>query len=173
MKVGILYSTVTSSSEKYARMICDKLADRPADLADIAHVSPPAIAAYEALIVGAPTLNTAADDRRTGTPWDDFLADAIADVELTGKPVAVFGHGDAAHYPNNFCDAIEELHDKFQQQGANMIGYTTTESVNYESSKAVRNGKFLGLPLDVSGSPDDAEQRITDWCSQIISEAGL
>lgn len=173
MKIGILYSTVTSSSEKYARMISDKLAGKESDLADIAEISPDAIGQYEALIVGAPTLNTGADEQRTGTPWDEFLINDIENVNLNNKPVAVFGHGDATEYAKYFCDSIEEIHDKFEKQGSKMIGYTDPKSINFEQSKAVRNGKFLGLPLDVSAPPDQAEQRISDWCAQIISEAAL
>lgn len=173
MKVGILYSTVTSSSEKYARMISDKLGEKETDLADIAEISPDSISQYEALIVGAPTLNTGADEQRTGTPWDQFLINDIDKVNLDDKPVAVFGHGDATEYAKYFCDSIEQLHDQFEKHGSKMIGYTDPNSINFEQSKAVRNGRFLGLPLDVSAPSDQAEQRISDWCAQIISEAAL
>lgn len=149
------------------------MGDKETALADIDEVSIESLNEYEALIVGAPTLKSDSEDRRTGTPWDDFLEGDVSKVDLKGKPVAVFGQGDAEGYPDNFCDSIEQLHDKFQEQGAKMIGYTDVDSVDHRKSKAVRDGKFLGLALDVHTPYGESESRISNWCSQIISEGGL
>merc|ERR1712086_743461 len=124
--------------------------------------------AHEGLIVGVPTWHTGADTERSGTDWDSLLDD-IKDLDLKDKPVAVFGLGDSAGYGDNFCDAIEEIHDVFSSAGAKMIGYVPTEEYQFEASKAVRDGKFLGLPLDANNEDDLTGVR---HCLQMDTQTG-
>merc|ERR1711865_259918 len=105
------------------------------------------IAGYDGLIVGCPTWNTGADEYRSGTTWDDVI-DGVKELDLAGKPVAVFGCGDSAGYADNFCDGIEELHAAFAAAGAKMVGYVDASGYAHEESKSVKDGKFLGLALD-------------------------
>merc|ERR1712037_1064926 len=120
-------------------------------------------------IVGCPTWNTGADEYRSGTSWDDLLDD-IKGVDLKGKPVAVFGCGDSQGYGDNFCDGIEELHNTFQAAGAKMVGYSDASGYDFSESKSVKDGKFLGLPLDQDNEGDQSEERIASWVEQLKSE---
>ena len=106
---------------------------------------------------------------RSMTDWDNKLDD-IRELNLDGKPVAVFGLGDSCGYGEYFCDAIEELHDAFAAAGANMIGYVSPEGYNFTDSKAVRAGKFLGLPLDATNEYDFTESRVKKWTEQLVME---
>lgn len=173
MKIGILFSTVTGNTDEIATMIKEKLGDEADDPKDIADVSPEAVAEYEALICGAPTWNTGADTERSGTAWDEFLYDDLTKVDLSGKPVAIFGVGDGVGYADNFCDAIDELHEGFSKQGAKMVGYTSTDGVEFEESKSVHDGQFVGLPLDMTNYSDEAEEKVTAWLQKVASEAAL
>lgn len=145
-------------------------ADNPIEISDATVED---CAKYSALVVGAPTWNTGADSERSGTTWDDFIYDDINKFDLQGKPVAVFGLGDTVGYGENFCDAMEELHDQFQKCGSKMIGYTSTDGIEFEESKSVRDGKFLGLAVDMVNYGDEMESRISEWCDQIKSEANV
>merc|ERR1712086_1015045 len=71
--VGLLFATQTGNTEEAADDI----------------------AGYDGLIVGCPTWNTGADEYRSGTTWDDVI-DSVKELDLAGKPVAVFGCGDSA-----------------------------------------------------------------------------
>lgn len=173
MRVGILYTSVSRATSEVADLIQTQLGSKAAEPADIADIDVQSLESYEALVVGSPTYNTNAEDNRTGTPWDDFLYGDLNKANLNGKPVAVYGVGDAVGYPKFFCDAIEELHDRFQSQGCRMIGYTPSDSVEYESSKAVRDDHFLGLALDTVNEGADTSKRVNAWCDQIASEAGI
>lgn len=173
MKIGIIFSTVTGNTDEIAQLIKTKLGDAAAEPADVSDVKPDSLAAYEALIVGAPTWNTDADTERSGTSWDEFIYEDLPNIDLSGKPVAVFGLGDGIGYADNFCEAIEEVHDAFQKQGANMVGYTDTKGVDYEESKSVRDGVFIGLPLDNTNYSDDSEKKVNAWLSSVATEAGL
>ena len=124
---------------------------------------------YDGLIVGAPTWQTGADTDRSGTDWDARLDDIRA-LNLGGKPVAIFGLGDSAAYGDNFCDAIEELHDAFVQGGAKMVGYVPSSNYDFQESKSVRDGKFLGLPLDANNEDDLTEGRVKEWTQQLVGE---
>ena len=124
---------------------------------------------YDGLIVGAPTWQTGADTDRSGTDWDARLDDIRA-LNLGGKPVAIFGLGDSAAYGDNFCDAIEELHDAFVKGGAKMVGYVPSGEYDFEESKSVRDGKFLGLPLDADNEDNLTEGRVGRWTKQLVSE---
>lgn len=128
---------------------------------------------HEMLFVGAPTWNTGADTERTGTSWDEFLYEKLPNVDLTGKPVAVFGMGDSNSYSDSFCDAIEEMHDCFQKQGATMVGYTPEGDHEFEESKSVRDGKFLGLPVDNVNGLYELDERVKPWAKEAVSEARL
>merc|ERR1712125_266431 len=100
---------------------------------------------------------------------DDYL-DEIKGTDLCGKPVAVFGTGDSVSYGANFVDVIEELHSAFEAAGAKMLGYVTAEGYQHSESKSVKDGKFLGLPLDQDNEDDQTEGRVKAWVAQLKSE---
>ena len=145
---------------------------KPGDTTDIQEIGEASLSdlnTHEGLIVGVPTWHTGADTERSGTDWDSLLDD-IKDLDLKDKPVAVFGLGDSAGYGDNFCDAIEEIHDVFSSTGAKMIGYVPIDGYQFEASKAIRDGKFLGLPLDANNEDDLTEERVKAWTAQLVAE---
>ena len=87
----VYFCTCTGNTEKVAEYIRDEV-DCP--LEDIQDATTDEIMGYDSLIIGAPTWNTASDEQRSGTAWDDFLYQTLPDMELKGKKVAVFGMGD-------------------------------------------------------------------------------
>jgi len=101
--------------------------------------------------------------------WDDYLEE-IRGLDLKGKPVAIYGLGDSASYGDNFCDAIEELHSTFEAAGAKMLGYSDPSGYDYGESKSVKDGKFLGLPLDGDNEDDLTPDRVKKWVAQLKEE---
>merc|ERR1740130_1277853 len=51
----------------------------------------------------------------------------IADLDLKGKKVAIFGLGDQGGYGDNFCDAMDELMTCFKGSGADIVGSWSTD----------------------------------------------
>ena len=127
------------------------------------------LAGYDGLIVGTPTWNTDAEEFRSGATWDDYLSE-ITDLDLKGKPVAIFGRGDSQGYGDNFCDAIGELHTTFKSAGAKMLGQVDASGYQHTASKSEVNGQFLGLPLDADNEGDQTQGRVDDWATQLRKE---
>jgi len=166
MKVGLFYSTSTGNTETVAEYIAEEGGLEAVDVGDI---SPGDLAGFDGLIVGAPTWHTGADTERSGTAWDEILEE-IKGVDLSGKPVAVFGCGDASGYSDNFCDAIEEIYETFKATGAKMLGSVDASAYTYDDSKSVVDGKFLGLATDEDNESDLSEERVKAWLSQLKTE---
>merc|ERR1719436_670083 len=154
--VGLFFGTQTGNTEEVAGVLGEKAGVDAQDWGDLGETAD--LAGYDGLIVGAPTWNTGADEYRSGTSFDDIL-DEIKELDLGGKPVAVFGCGDSQGYGDNFCDAIQEIHEAFEAAGAKMIGYVDASAYQHSESKSEVDGKFLGLPLDQDNEADLTEDR--------------
>eukprot|EP00191_Tetraselmis_sp_GSL018_P017097 CAMPEP_0177577850 /NCGR_PEP_ID=MMETSP0419_2-20121207/5_1 /TAXON_ID=582737 /ORGANISM="Tetraselmis sp., Strain GSL018" /LENGTH=166 /DNA_ID=CAMNT_0019066195 /DNA_START=256 /DNA_END=756 /DNA_ORIENTATION=+ len=164
---------MTGHTAEYADIIKEKLGTTVTEPLEVGEIDIQSLVKYEGLIVGAPTWHTGADVARSGTAWDDVLEE-IAALKLAGKPCAVFGLGDSASYSENFCDAIEEIHNTFAAAGCQMVGYVSAADYNFDDSKSVNSeNKFLGLALDYENEDDKAEERIDAWCKQLVSEMSL
>ena len=87
----VYFSTSTGNTETVAEYIAEASGSSTVDIADATESE---VKGYDCLIVGAPTWNTGADERRSGTAWDDFLFDTLPGIDMEGKKVAVFGCGD-------------------------------------------------------------------------------
>merc|ERR1719375_2024344 len=165
--VGLFFGTQTGKTEEAATMIASETGLEAKDIGDVSAAD---LAGFDGIIAGCPTWNTGADEQRSGTAWDEYLEEIRA-LDMGGKPVAIFGMGDQAGYGENYCDGIEELHATFAAAGAKMLGYVDASSYDmYEESKSVKDGKFLGLPLDNDNEPDMSEARIKSWVEQLKSE---
>merc|ERR1719161_1662909 len=167
MAVGLIYSTTTGNTETVAGYIAAKTG---LDAVDIADLDGAAVAAFDGLIIGAPTWHTGADSERSGTAWDEFIYGDLTGLDLKGKKVAIFGLGDSAGYGDNFCDAMDELKTCFEGAGASVIGAVSTDGYEYEESKSVADGKFVGLACDEDNQPDESEERVNAWVDQIKGE---
>jgi len=164
--VGLLYASQTGNTETVAGYIAEAAGLEAEDVGDYGAED---LAEFDGIIVGCPTWNTGADEYRSGTAWDDLI-DEIKDVDLSGKPVAVFGLGDSGSYGDNFCDGIEELNSTFAAAGAKMIGYVDSGNYSHSESKSDQGGKFLGCPFDEDNESDQSEERAAAWVEQLKKE---
>ena len=164
---SLWYSTSTGNTETIAGYISEASG---LDANDIGDASDDEITGSDALIVGAPTWHTGADEQRSGTSWDDWLYDTLPNLDLDGKKVAVFGCGDQESYTDYYCDAAGELYDKFIEKGCKVYGFTSTDGYNHQDSKAERDGKFVGLMCDEDNQYDMSEDRAKAWVAQLKDE---
>ena len=177
-QVGIFYGTSTGSTQECADMIKaefgEEIADGPFDIESVdSSELQTSLESYQALILGSPTWNTAADTERSGTRWDELYYTTLPKFNLAGKKVAVFGLGDQISYAENYADAAGELFDVFEGLGCKMFGFTSQEGYEHEDSKTIRGDKFCGLLLDMVNQEELSEERIRNWVTQLRKEGFL
>jgi len=175
-KILIIYGTSTGCTETVADLIAAEFgsdAEGPVDIDGMEGSLAKKFGDVDALIVGTPTWNTGADTERSGTSWDELYYDEIQDLDIAGKKVAVFGLGDQISYSENYADAAGEMHDVFKDLGCEMMGYTSLEGYEHESSKSVRDNKFCGLLCDMVNQEDLSEGRVKNWVAQLKDEGIL
>lgn len=172
-KIGIFFGTDTGRTRLIAKQIAKKLGDAADVPVNIGRVTLADFLAYDALIVGSPTLG---DGELPGQSvglnqpsWEEFLPQ-LADTDLSGKTIAIFGLGDQKKYADEFVDAIGLLHDAFVARGARVVGRWPTAGYDFAASQAVDGDEFLGLALDQHHQPVLTEERIDRWLAQITPE---
>ena len=87
----------------------------------------------------------------------------IEKPDFTGKTIALFGAADQVSHGKHFAGALQIMCDHFEKLGATVVGEFPIEGYSFEHCSAVRNGKFVGLPIDEINQSDLTEDRITQW----------
>ncbi|MBD2165565.1 flavodoxin FldA [Calothrix membranacea FACHB-236] len=167
-KIGLFYGTQTGKTESVAEMIRDEFGDGVVTLHDISQADTADFDEYQYLIVGCPTWNIG----ELQSDWEGFFSE-LDEIDFNGKMVAYFGTGDQMGYADNFQDAIGILEEKISQLGGKTVGYWPNEGYDFNESKALRNGKFVGLAIDEDNQSDLTDERIKTWVSQLKAELGL
>ncbi|PID57623.1 flavodoxin [candidate division KSB3 bacterium] len=157
-KIGIVYGSTTGNTQGVAKKIQDAFGVESADLWAISDVSADDLGKYQTLLLGSSTwgVGDLQDD------WEDGIT-KLDDLELSGKKVALFGTGDSQGYPDSFVDAIGILYEKVVEKGATVIGNCSTDGYEYDASKAVKDGQFVGLVIDEDNESDLTDERIAKW----------
>jgi flavodoxin I len=82
----------------------------------------------------------------------------------------LFGLGDQKGYPENFLDGVGIMAEILEVQGASMLGFTSTEGYEFESSRAARGDQFAGLAIDYENQGSMNKDRVRTWVTQLKSE---
>jgi len=168
--IGLFYGSSTCYTEMAGEKIRAQLGEDRVDIFNINET--PIITAqfYDYIIFGIPTW----DYGELQEDWEDIWDD-IDEVDLTGKKVAIYGLGDQIGYPEWFLDAMGYLHSKVVARGAIPCGYWPSEGYEFEEFKALCNDGqyFVGLALDEENEFAKSNERIQQWCTQILREFDL
>ena len=167
-KIGLFYGTQTGNTESAAEIIRDQFGDSVVTLEDISEADTSDFDQYQCLIIGCPTWNIG----ELQSDWEGFFPE-LDNVDFSGKLVAYFGTGDQIGYSDNFQDAMGILEEKISELGAKTVGFWSTDGYDFNESKAVKNGKFVGLALDEDNQSDLSDERIQSWVTQLKTEFGL
>ncbi|WP_088654248.1 flavodoxin [Geofilum rhodophaeum] len=165
-KLGIFYGTSTGNTEYVAKLLVKELGDYDVHLADIARVKNVRLLEdFDYLILASSTWNFGdlQDD------WMDRKA-VLEGLNLKGKKVALLGLGDASAYPENFVDSIGILYDLVSACGAEVVGKVAIKGYDFDESKALRNGSFVGLPIDEENEGHLTKERLKQWALQLHKE---
>lgn len=168
--IGLFYGSSTCYTEMAGERIRDIIGSERVDLFNIAETPLETLREYRYLILGIPTWDYGELQEDWENLWDD-----LDNVDLSDCIVALYGLGDQVGYPDWFQDALGFLWAKVVQLGATTVGLWPNEGYQYIDSKAltIDGSHFLGLALDDESQLDLTEERLQQWCAQVLHEFAL
>ena len=162
-KTGIFYSFNSTKTAKAAEKIIEEFGKEFNVVAvNAEELTEEIFLSYTNLILGVPTWF----DGELPNYWDEFVP-ALEDLDLNGKTIAIYGLGNQIEYPENFGDAVGIMAELVQERGAKVVGSTSIDGYNYESSRAIVDNKFVGLILDQETQPRLTKDRIAAWVKDL------
>jgi len=164
IKIGIFYGSSTGNTKQVAHAIATRLSDFDVYIADVANATIEHLDDFDSLIFGTSTwgYGDIQDD------WDVFLP-KLNKANLKGKRIALFGLGDCEAYADTFVDGMADIYDAVLKGGAQVVGQVSTDGYNYSESRAVKDGVFVGLPLDEDNQSNLTNQRLEAWVDELKS----
>lgn len=167
MKIGLFYGSTTCYTEIAAEKIQASIGSELVHLHNIKDTPLAECLDYDFIIFGISTW----DYGQLQEDWESVWLD-INELDLEGKVVALYGMGDQIGYTDWFQDALGMLHEQVIAQNAQLIGYWSVDGYEFAASKALTSDKsqFVGLSLDEDNQYDLSEDRINQWCEQILEE---
>ncbi|NMG07083.1 flavodoxin FldA [Brasilonema sp. UFV-L1] len=169
-KIGLFFGSTTGKTESIAEDIQKEFGGASVvTLHNIIDAENSDFADYQYIIIGCPTW----DVGELQSDWDGYFNEELDNIDFTGKKVAYFGTGDQVGYADNFQDAIGILEEKITERGGTTVGYWSTDGYDFSDSKALRDGKFVGLAIDEDNQSDLTGKRIKAWVAQLKKEFGV
>ena len=167
MKIGLFYGSSTCYTEIVAEKIQACIGEELVDVYNIKESGLSKVNDYDILIFGISTWDFGELQEDWGKLWD-----TVSELSVSDKIVAIFGLGDQDGYGEWFVDAVGMLHDEIQPQSPVFIGQWPVEGYQFTDSKALTADKkhFLGLAIDEDTQYELSDERIDQWCLQILEE---
>ncbi len=164
-KTAIIYSFNTKKTGKVAERIREYFNDDQVEMINAEVITEEIFLSFDQIIMGVATWF----DGELPNFWDEFVP-ALEDMDLSGKKIALFGLGDQKGYPENFLDGVGVMAEILEEQGANLVGFTSIEGYEFESSRALRGDQFAGLAIDYENQGSMNKERIGAWVDQLKKE---
>jgi flavodoxin I len=167
-KCALFFGSTTNNTADIAAMLKEELGSSIDHVVNVASCSPQDFQVCEVMILGVPTWHI-------GEMQDDWagILPQLKEGNYAGKKIAIFGLGDQKGYPDTYVDAMGELLEIFEPKGAKLFGLWPTAGYDFKKSKAIRDGKFLGLVIDIENQSDKTPARVKAWADQLRKELGL
>lgn len=167
-KVGIFYSFRSVKTHQQVRKMIKLLGEANCEEVDADVATLEDFKKFDNYIFAVPTWF----DGELPNYWDEYLP-AIEDENFKGRKFAIFGGGDQKNYPENFVDGVGIMAEFIEERGGKVVGFTSVKGYNYESSRAQRADKFVGLALDIENQAALTNERIENWITDIKKEFGI
>ncbi|MFH8135541.1 flavodoxin FldB [Pantoea osteomyelitidis] len=167
MKIGLFYGSSTCYTEMAAEKIRDFIGEELVTLHNLKDEDPSLMEQYDLLILGIPTW----DFGELQEDWEAIWP-LLPGLNLQGKIVALYGMGDQIGYGEWFLDALGMLHDLLKPMGVQFVGYWPLAGYEFTSPKPLTadGTQFVGLALDDVNQFEQSDERIEQWCEQILTE---
>lgn len=168
-KIGIFYGPAESSStEKVAQKLAGQIGHDKTDLIAVKNASAEDLDQYTNIIFGISTVGRETwNGYSPPGDWDHFRSE-LDKVELGDKVVAMFSLGDHITYPRHFADALGVLAEILIPKKVQIIGQVDPGEYEFEESRGIYDGKFIGLPIDEDYEAHLTDRRIRKWLDKIL-----
>ena len=168
-KIGIFFGSTEGNTERVVNKIQEAFGgEEVVALHNVNSASGDDMSDYDSLILACPTWEIG----ELQEDWESFI-DELDDVDFSGKKITYLGLGDQDGYPDTFIDAPGMIHEKIADSGATFVGTWPTDGYDFEESKSVVDGKFLGLVIDEDNQSNLTDERVAKWVAQLKSEGFL
>ncbi|ASB50653.1 flavodoxin [Alkalitalea saponilacus] len=167
-KIGIFYSFRSVKTQQQVKKIKKALGEKNCEDVDADVATLDDFKKYKNYILAVPTWF----DGELPNYWDEYLP-AIEDESFKGKKFAIFGGGDQKNYPENFIDGVGIMAEFIEERNGKVVGFTSADGYTYESSRAQRGDKFVGLAIDIENQAALTDERIKNWCTDLKKEFDL
>lgn len=163
-KVGIFYGSSTGNTEYIAEKIKKHLEMDDVKIFNVDSATKEDVNQCDYLILGTSTwgVGDMQDD------WEDFI-DEFLKSELKGKKTALFGLGDHEVYTESFADGMGHLYDKIKDK-VEITGQWPVDEYKPLESLAIRDGVFVGLPVDQDNESGSTDKKIKKWAEILKKE---
>lgn len=169
-KIGLFYGPLGGSTEKVAKKVAAALGNENVELIPVKGAKASDVEKYENIIFGMSTIGKETwESDKPANDWDVFLPE-IEKVDYANKVIAMFGLGDQITYDLHFVDALGIVAEKLLPKGAKVIGQVDAEGYDFRESLALKDGKFIGLPVNEDFEPELTDERVNNWVKKIKQE---
>jgi flavodoxin I len=165
-RIAIFFGPEKGSVNRVANKICAAIGPEKVDMVSVKNANADDLEKYDKILFGISTVGKETWDSSYTSDWGRFMPE-ISKVNFQGKTVAIFGLGDHITYANAFVDFMALLAEKLIPNQATIVGQVPADEYEFEESKAVIDGKFIGLPIDEDFEPELTDKRIANWLQLI------
>lgn len=164
----VLYATMFGATEVVAERVAELLSHElgyQVPCRDIAWCDLAQLSEYDLLVIGSSTWNIG----QLPSDLELHLPD-LAELDLHGKLLALFGTGDQVGYPDTYLDALEIIADALELTGVELIGHWPTDGYDFIDSRALKDGQLLGLGVDEDNEPELTDERVAAWVHKVLAD---
>jgi len=161
-RVGIFFGSTTYGAHIIAEKLQVALGLDLADIHNIGRSEAENLLQYHYLILGTSTWG----DGDIQPAWNKFLP-TLRSLDLTGRMVALYGLGDQETYPDTFVSGLGLLYEAAVETGATIAGSWSPDGYTFDSSRALRNGRFVGLVIDKINQASLTNERVARWVEEL------
>ena len=172
-KIAIFFGPEKGAVNRVADKVKQAIGDDKVDMIPVKNATFEDIDKYDKIIFGISTVGKETwHTTYSNVDWARFLPE-IGKSRYEGKTIAIFGLGDHVTYAATFVDHIGLLAGELTKNGAVLTGQVPAEDYEFDESKAVVDGKFLGLPVDEDFEPELTDERVAKWVKSIRDAFGF
>lgn len=164
MKIGIFYGSITGVTQKVAERVGELLSADVINVADVEDIKEK-VELYDMVIFATSSWNKG----DTTKSWTTHLKE-LEKIDFKGKKVALIGVGDQNFFGKTFVEGMCVIYTYIKYNNIKLIGRTSTDGYDFEESRSVEKGKFLGLAIDDKNQKELTEERIVKWVAQLRDE---